>query len=253
MKVKILSKKREKLEFLLEEASPAFANALRRIMVSEVPTLAVEWIDVALNGSILFDEVVAHRLGMIPLVFDPKKFNFTADCKCGGKGCPVCQVVFALDKTGPCIVHSGDLKSSNREVKPADPRFPIVELLKGQQIQLEAIARLGTGGQHAKWQAANVGYQYYPELVEAGEPKAAKLCPKGALKLRGKKVALASPEKCNLCEACFKAGSKIAGNDTKFIFRVESVSGLEPKQILSKATEILSKKAEEFKSRAAKL
>jgi len=253
MKIKILSKKGEKLEFLLEDTSPAFANALRRVMISEVPVLAVDWIDVEKNSSILFDEIIAHRLGMIPLVFDPKKFNFMEDCKCGGKGCPLCQVVFALDKTGPCVVYSGDLKSSNREVRPTDPRFPIVELLKDQQIRLEAVAKLGTGRQHAKWQAANVGYQYYPELTESGEPKAVRMCPTGALKLRGKKVILANPLKCNLCEACFKAGTRIKGNDKKFIFRVESVSGLKPEQIVLQATEILLKKAEEFKSAAAKL
>ena len=253
MKAKIISKKGDKLVFVLDEASPAFANALRRVMISEVPTLAVDYIDIRENSSIIFDEMLAHRMGMIPLVFDPKKFNFTEDCKCGGKGCPLCMVVFAINKTGPCTVYSGDMKSSNREVKPTDPRFPIVQLLKGQQLVVEAVAKMGIGKQHARWQAANVGYQYYPELVKGGDAKAVKLCPTGALKLKGKSVSLADPVKCNLCQSCFQAGTEIKGNEKKFIFRVESVSGLKPGDIVSKAAEIISNKAEEFKSGAAKV
>lgn len=253
MKVRVISKKGEKMAFVLDGASPAFANALRRIMVSEVPTLAVEWLDMHDNNSILYDEMIAHRMGMIPLKFDPKKMNFTEDCKCGGSGCNLCQVVFALDKEGPCVVHSGDLKSSNREVKATSPDFPIVELLKGQRVKFEAVARLGIGLNHAKWQAANVGYQYYPEQKEAGDSKAVKLCPKDALRSAGNKAKLAYPEKCDLCEACFEAGMRIEGNPSKLLFQVESVSGLEPKDIVSKAIEILSNKAQEFKKLTAKI
>ena len=130
MKIKILEKKGDKLTFQLDNATPGFANALRRIMITEVPNLAVEWADIHDNNSILFDEVIASRLGLIPLKFDPTKFVSNEECKCGGKGCPLCQVVLALDKDGPGIAYSGDLKSSNKDVKPISPNFPIVELLQ---------------------------------------------------------------------------------------------------------------------------
>lgn len=254
MKIKVTRKKGDFLEFVLEGATPAFANALRRIMMSEVPTLAVEWVDVEDNSTALFDEVLSHRMGMIPLVFDPDKMNLPDECKCGGKGCPLCQAVFALEKTGPGIAYSGDMKSSNRAVKPTDPRFPIAELIKGNRVKLNAVARMGRGKDHARWQAANVGYQYYPEMAEASSTKGAvKLCPKGALKARGNKVVLADPMKCDLCESCFKAGMKITGNPEKFIFRVESVSGLSPERIVSKAAEILMGKGDELKGLASKI
>ncbi len=252
MKIKILRKKDPHLEFMIEGVTPAFVNALRRIMVSEVPTLAVEWADIEENNSVIFDEMLAHRLGMLPLVFDPKKLNFTENCKCDGKGCALCQAVLVLEKEGPCVVHSGDLKSSNREVKPTDPRFPLVELLKGQSVKLSAVARLGTGRQHAKWQAANASYQYYPELKESkatGAPR----CPRDCLKKVGSKVSFKDPTKCDLCGACAEAGVKIVGNPNKFIFRVESVSGLKPEYIVSKAVEILAGKASELKSGLGKL
>lgn len=259
MKIRVLKKKSDVLTFVLDGATPAFANALRRIMMSEVPSLAIEWVDFHENSSVMFDEIIAHRLGMIPLKFDPSKFNLPDDCKCGGKGCPLCQVVFAVQKTGPGIVHSGDMKSSNKSVKPTDSRFPIAELLKGHNIKLEAIARLGVGKKHAKWQAANASYQYFPEIVSGECKNASKVvseCPTGALKLKYKKVDFKDPLLCNLCKKCEEVCTgemKVKGNPTRFMFRVESVSGLEPAYIVQRAAEILQEKAEEFKKSAGKL
>jgi DNA-directed RNA polymerase subunit D len=261
MKVQILKKRGDTLVFVLDGATPAFANALRRIMISEVPTLAVEWVDFHANSSILFDEIVAHRLGMIPLVFDPRRFNTKESCRCGGKGCPLCEVFFALEKSGPSVARSGDLKSSNRAVKPTSPDFPIVELLKDQGIKFEARAQLGTGRQHAKWQAANASYQYYPEIeVRKGcrsqeLRKAVSECPKGVLALKGSRLILKDPAGCDLCLRCESASGCISmkPNPNRFIFRVESVSGLEPAQIVGQAGEILRSRGEEFKKKAAKL
>ena len=254
MKIKMLKKRGETVKFLLEDASPAFANAMRRIMVSEVPTLAVDWIDVEENSSVMFDEMIAHRMGMIPLVFKPDKMNLSEECRCKGKGCPLCQAVLVMEKSGPGTAWSGDLKSSNREVKPTSPKFPVVELLKNQSVKFEAVARLGTGSQHAKWQAASASYQYYPKLEEAGTDKrAVSKCPKGALGLKGKKVVIKDPIKCDLCQACEPYGIKVEGDPNKFIFRVESVSGLDPVYIVSKAAEILIAKGEEFKKAVSKL
>jgi len=255
MKLKIIQKKGDRLTFVLEDSTPAFANALRRIMTSEVPTMAMDWVEMRENNSALFDEVITHRLGMIPLEFDPKKFNLADDCECEGKGCTLCQVVFALEKTGPATVYSSDMKSSNKEVKPTSPDFPIVELLKGHRIKFEAVARLGMGIRHAKFQAANVSYQYYPELklspnaAHRDIEKGVKACPKGALSMRGSKPSL-DPELCTFSKSCESASGgaiKVEGVPTSFIFRVESVSGLDPEYIVQKAAEVLESKAEEFK------
>ncbi|MEM5798367.1 MAG: DNA-directed RNA polymerase subunit D [Candidatus Aenigmatarchaeota archaeon] len=253
MKIKMVKKDGKKLTFILEGSSPAFANALRRIMQSEIPVLAVKWIDVHENTSILFDEMIAHRIGLIPLIADPEKFNFSEECKCGGKGCSLCQVSFIIEKRGPCTVYSGDMISSNKTVKPLSPDFPIVELLEGQSIRLEAVARLGIGKEHARHQAAIVGYQYWPEIAKTGEgaDKAAKKCPKDILEVSGKKVLLKDPVKCDMCRAC-EPEINIKGDESKFIFRIESVSGLEPDYIVKKAAEILIGKAEEFKKLLSK-
>jgi DNA-directed RNA polymerase subunit D len=258
MKVNLSEKKGNKLTFVLQGATSAFANALRRIMVSEVPTFAIDSVDFHENDSVLFDEVIAHRLGLLPITFDPEKFNFRSSCKCGGKGCSLCQVVFVVEKKGPVMVYSGDMKSSNRDVKPTSPDFPIVELLEGQSIRFEATAILGRGKDHAKWQAANASYQYYPEIV-VNDPKEArkcmKNCPKGVLEMKGEKLVLADPEKCDLCKQCIEGceGIEVKGDPARFIFKVESISGLKPEFIVSKSAEILEEKAEDFRKELKKL
>ena len=259
MKIKTLHKKGDKLAFVIEGATPAFANALRRIMISEIPVLAIEWVDIHDNNSILFDEVIASRLGLIPLKFDPEKLNFTEDCKCGGKGCPLCRVVFALEKDGPGIAYSGDMKSSNKDVSPTNPNFPIVELLKNHNIMLEAVAQLGRGKSHAKFQAANAAYKYYPEVIVhdlAKAKNAIKACPKNLFVVRDSKMVIKNPAECDLCKACAEASDgalEIKGNPTTFLFNVESISGLNPAYIVAKAAEILGSKAEEFRKELAKL
>ena len=160
MKVQITEKSDNELKFVLEESNPQFANALRRIIISEIPVLAVEDVDLTINDSVLYNEVLAHRLGMIPLVFNPKDFNFRDNCVCKGKGCSQCEVVFAINKKGSGMVYSKDMKSSNSDVKPLYDNIPIVELFDEQKIKLEAIARLGTGRNHARFKAANAAYQY---------------------------------------------------------------------------------------------
>ncbi len=246
MKIRSVKGKGEKLEFIVEETGVGFANALRRTLVSDVPTLAVETVDFQQNTSALFDEILAHRLGMIPLTFIPGKFNFPAECPCEGAGCPNCQVTLVVDRTGPCIVVSGDMKSSNKAVEATSPKFPIMELLKGQSLKFEAIAQLGTGQQHAKHQASIATYEYYPEIEEDIETeKKVNACAQHALNLVKKDITEVPKEKCDIC--------KQNADPTSFLFRVESVSGLEPAEIVTQAAKLLETRAEEFGKVAGKL
>lgn len=252
MKIKIIDKKGEKLRFLLQDSTPAFANAMRRVMMNEVPNLAMDSVEFQDNTSALFDEVIAHRLGMLPLVFKPGKFNFPDECKCKGKGCPSCQVFFALEKTGPGMVYSSDMKSANKSVKPTSPDFPIVKLIGKQKIKFESVAVLGRGKDHAKFQTANVSYNYLP-VLDAGKVKNVKRvvnsCPKGVLGIKNRKLVMLDPYECDECRVCEETDShvKIKNDETKFVFNVESISGLRPKQIAEEAIKVLQDKADDFK------
>lgn len=159
MKVKVLEKKDNKIKFTISDITTAMAGELRRIMISEVSTMAIETVDINRNESALWDEIVAHRLSLVPLTFDTKFFNKKEVCKCKGKGCTHCQVTMVIKKKGPVTVYSGDMKSTDKKVKSVYDKIPITKLEENQEFEMEAVAQLGTGREHAKWQAAVVGYK----------------------------------------------------------------------------------------------
>ena len=231
MKIKILNKTDREIQFLFEDSNPQFANALRRIMISEVPILAIKTVEFTANDSVLYNEMIAHRMGMIPLVFKPKDFKFKEE---GEKGTSSTEVVFVINKKSPGMVYSKDMKSSNPDVKPLYDDIPIVELFDDQKLKLEAYASLGLGKDHARHQGAIATYKYLSTITLNGKLENAeeciRRCPRHALKISGKTVSV--EPSCDLCKECIKVCSpsgslEIKEDPTKFIFNVESVSGLD--------------------------
>src|SRR3989338_1709163 len=251
MNIKILEKSDTKMRFILEKANPAFANALRRVAKNEVPTMAIEYVDFEENTSGMFDELVAHRLGLVPLTFDTAVYNLKSECKCGGKGCSRCEVTLVLEKQGPCVVKSGDMKSTDESVQPVDRDIPIIELLENQRIKFEAVAQLGLSTEHIKWQASNVGYQYVPTVkinAEKADPKMADICPTHVFEKKDDKLKVVAEDRCILCMRCVETseGVSVSADDTSFIFNIESVSGLTVKEILNKSLDILEERSQEL-------
>jgi DNA-directed RNA polymerase subunit D len=122
--------------------------------------MAIDDIVILENSSVLYDEILAHRLGMIPLRTDLERYVLPEKCDCGSPlGCQKCRVLLVLDAVAhdkPRTVLSGDLVSEDRDIKPVSANIPIVKLAAGQSVKLEAYARLGKGKEHAKWQPATV-------------------------------------------------------------------------------------------------
>ncbi|MDD3136631.1 MAG: DNA-directed RNA polymerase subunit D, partial [Methanoregula sp.] len=134
--------------FTLSGASPGFANAFRRAMIGEVPTLAIEDLRIYDNTSALFDEMLAHRIGLIPIKTDLTTYTTQDKCTCGGAGCPSCTVTFTLSVEGPKTVMSSDLIPQDPKTTPVYDNIPIVKLVKGQKLVIEARAILNTGREH---------------------------------------------------------------------------------------------------------
>lgn len=147
MKIKILEKDNLKIKFQLEGASLAFANALRRTCMTDVPTYAIDNVTFLENTSVLYDEILAHRLGLVPLVSE-----LPTDLLLAKKGT---SVKFTLAKEGG-VIYSSDLKTKDKAVKPAHDTIPLVKLTPEQKVVLEAEATLGTGKEHAKWQPTTI-------------------------------------------------------------------------------------------------
>ena len=156
MKIKILEKTDMTLKVELTNIPLSYANALRRFSISEVPCMAIDEVVILENSSVMYDELVSHRLGLIPLRTDLSRFVLPEDCDCNSSlGCSQCRVLLVLDvesKDGTMTIYSKDMVSEDDYVVPTHPEIPIVKLSNGQRLKLEAYAKLGKGIEHAKWQ-----------------------------------------------------------------------------------------------------
>jgi len=152
----VLERTDERVVIKFNNISRQYINAIRRMAISEVPTLAIDDVVILENSSVMHDEAVAHRLGLIPLRTGLDRFVMPQDCDCKSTlGCSKCRVLLVLDSEAmekTKIVTSGELLSEDELVKPVSKDIPIVVLAPAQKLKFEAYARLGVGKDHAKWQ-----------------------------------------------------------------------------------------------------
>lgn len=263
MEIRVLENNKDegKLSFILKDGDVSFANTLRRIILEEVPTMAIESVELRKNSSILYDEMIAHRLGLIPLTTDLKSYNLPDNCKCDGEGCARCQSKIILKPgKGVGMVYASELKSNDTAIKPVQAKMPIVKLLKGQEIELEATAMLGRGKDHSKWAPGLVYYKYKPSIdignVENPE-SVVEACPKDVFEIKDGKLSIIKDKlfDCTLCEACsdLDKNIKINYNDKEFIFYIESWGQLSCKQVFEEAVKIFDERFDDFSDSIKKL
>lgn len=263
MEIDILEKDDTHLRFLVQGADIPYMNALRRLSLSEVPCMAVDDVVILENSSVLHDEIIAHRLGFVPLKTDLDSYNLPEECPCKSEfGCNLCRVTLAIDveaKDGPRTVYSGDLTSENPTITPVSDKIPILKLAKNQRIKLEAYARLGKGKAHAKWQPVSMcTYKYYPKIRISktcdvcGE--CVDICSRKVLAKKGNKVEVQDLVSCTLCHDCAGACPKepsaieVTPEENKFIFNVESTEALPPQRIVEESLKILDKQLKELEA-----
>ena len=143
----VITKDSEKIALKLKGVPLQYANALRRVCLNGVPVFAIDTVDIIENTSVLPDEGLAHRLGLIPLKTDLSKYN---------ESDKILLVLDSGDSEETRAVLSGELSSEDESVKPVSEKIPIVQLAPGQKIKIECYARLGRGTEHAKWNASNI-------------------------------------------------------------------------------------------------
>ena len=188
MQVEVTELKENTICFTLTKTDLSVANALRRVLLSEVPTMAIDKVEFTSNSTVLHDDFLAHRLGLVPLDSryagwsnnpEVPPFLFNRDCTCY-VSCPRCSVAFELDvkhsapkgeeaqeaaqRTYP--VTSNDLKSEQpdmvsvvqeksegfvQEENEKGQPILLAKLVAGQELKLRAIAQMGIGKEHAKW------------------------------------------------------------------------------------------------------
>lgn len=189
--------RRDRVKFTLENVDLAFANSLRRVMMADLPTVAIDMVEIESNTGVLVDELLAHRLGMIPLVSTncDEAMRYTRDCNCLSS-CSNCAVQLELKVSCNAEGRTMDVTSSHLEVVPMDsftdfdfppasgeelsrrvenfgqpvgkhdPNVPpvlIAKLRKGQELKLRCIAKKGVAKEHAKWSPCSaVAFEYDP-------------------------------------------------------------------------------------------
>ncbi len=158
--LEVINKENQKISIKLKGVPLQYANALRRICLNGIPVFAIDTVDIIENSSVLPDEGLAHRLGLIPIKTDLSRFNEPAKCDCKSEtGCSNCKVMFVLDSGDSDVTRtilSSDLTSEDESVKATSDKIPIVQLAAGQRVKVECYARLGRGTEHAKWNSANI-------------------------------------------------------------------------------------------------
>jgi len=158
--LEVVNKNDQKISVKLKGVPIQYANALRRICLNGVPVFAIDTVDIIENSSVLPDEGLAHRLGLIPITTDLSRFNEPSKCDCDSEsGCSNCKVMLVLDSGESDVtrtIFSNELSSEDDSIKPTSDKISIVQLAPGQRVKVECYARLGRGTDHAKWNSANV-------------------------------------------------------------------------------------------------
>eukprot|EP00123_Amoebidium_parasiticum_P010399 comp20080_c3_seq1/m.24721 comp20080_c3_seq1/g.24721 ORF comp20080_c3_seq1/g.24721 comp20080_c3_seq1/m.24721 type:complete len:273 (-) comp20080_c3_seq1:30-848(-) len=178
--IEITELDRQQIKFVLSKTNLAMANAIRRVMIAEVPTMAIDLVEIEENSSVIIDEFIAHRLGLIPLTSERvEEMQYTRDCECD-EYCEQCSVEFTLEAKGLTAermeVTTAMLKSNQTDFMPAvgqgaqgedvdgDSEILIAKLGKGQELKLKAIAKKGIGKEHTKWNPISaLAFEYDPD------------------------------------------------------------------------------------------
>ena len=257
MKVKTMELKGNKGVLKIEDTGVYFVNSLRRVMLAELPKLAIDDVIIYDNTSALFDEMISHRLGLIPIPTDLQILAFRNECKCGGKGCPSCTVRYTLSKEGEGVVYSGDLQPEHPSYAITETTIPIVELTKDQRVILEVEAVLGRGRDHAKWQVV-LAPRYRMETVITVDKKRMndvkafiEELPKDLVELKGDKLEVKDISKMPVLETYIEKNKAdyitIKKDPTKLTFGFETDGSMSAKAALQESVTILTKKYEEFR------
>jgi len=228
LEVKIIDKNEFSARLIIEGIDSAFMNSLRRIIVAEVPAMAIDEVVVIENSSMLHDEVLTHRLGFIPLKTDLDSYNLPEECSCKSElGCNLCRASLTLTVEGQedtKTVYSGDLTSENPNVRPVSEKnkhFPRVKINE-------------------------------KDCDSCG--KCVNVCPKRILSIseNGKKLEPRNVIDCITCHDCVDVCPKsphaieVSWDKDVFVFDIESTGALPVERILKEAIKILDKRIESF-------
>ncbi len=270
-RVEVVELAGQRISLLLEGYDTAFANALRRLALSDVPSMAVDFAYFYDNNTSVYDEIIAHRLGLIVLKSDEalSKYKPPEECREAEPPNPDCFVEIFLEKevsedaaTG-YYIKAKDLALSDELVKPVYPETPITYLAPGQRIHLVAYARLGRGREHTKWSPATVAILQYTPVIEtsSGASEECKKCLEAypevvkAIEDGGGRVVYTrniNTSGLKYCEEGPCQGAiKLRYDQERLILTIESNGSLRPERIVLEAAKALYARANNLREALA--
>jgi len=263
----ILEESGLRLRLRVEGFPLPLVNAVRRASYTDVPVMAVDYVEVFDNNTVLYDEILAHRIALVPLTSEEalSKYGRPEECEKAELGDPRCYAVLSLEvETGPGqerIVYSGDLVSQDPDVRPVYTNMPLVIMAPQQRIRLQAYARLGYGKEHAKWMPVSVAAHKYLPIVEFNVEEMSEEClscietgypwlVERMRKLGRGRIEIVEDVNTSGLYWCVRKkcdrGVKLFYDDSRFLFTVESTGALPPGRILVEAAEAVARKAEKL-------
>jgi len=236
--MKLVEKNSNQITFE-SDIDESLANALRRYL-NNIPVLAVGDVEIIKNDSPLYDETIAHRIGLIPL--ENKGENKTPKIK--------------IDSKTEGFVYSSELKGS---VKPVYDKIPITYLNKNQEFEVEVVTEIGKGIEHSKFSPGLIYYRNVSEITldKEFQNKIHELCPENEIKDKGNKIVVLDNKKKDVegvCESIASRAGKKADVDIKddLIITLESFGQLSVEEIIKKAASEFKKDLNELSKKISK-
>ncbi|MFB6104981.1 MAG: DNA-directed RNA polymerase subunit D [Halobacteriaceae archaeon] len=241
--VEFIDRTDREARFLVRGITPALANGIRRAVLADVPTLSIDTLRVIENSSVMFDEQIGLRLGLVPLTTDLDSLD-EGD-----------SVTLSLDVEGEGTAYSGDLVASEPGVEPADKNVPIIDLKEDQRLEVEAEAVLGYGRDHAKHQGGvAVGYRHLQRVepvgdrAEYGDDEAEIV--RGVVEVDGELIPTEEFDH-DLRNKFPDSEVEVTDVDDAFVFHVESDGSLPVDDLVVRAVDTLHDRADELESQVA--
>ncbi len=246
--IKKLGEENRNFGFLVEDTTIEYMNALRRTIMSHTPCLAIDKVLVSANDGVIFDEMLSHRIGLIPLT-TPEEYKKKS------------KVKLVLEKKGPGDVYSKDIKSSDTAVHPLSEDILITKLRDNEELRLEMSARMGVGKEHSKWQPAIVSYSQIFALKNSKKPqllkKAQESCPEAVIQSTANKIKIADRKKCLACTACKELlednDTEIEHDENAFVLYIEPLGQIELSILIDKAVDSIEEKLDELEEELKKI
>ena len=279
MKVNVLKMEDYYAQVEFKDVNYSFVNSIRRSLVSMVPCLALHEIDFhmgSLGGyvdeesgeereyesiSAMFNEIVAHRIGMLPVPTDEKTIEAFGDSIDDDTKQP--DIMYSLHKQGPCTVYSGDLEpvSGDTSLVIPETNVPLVKLAEGQAILVYAKAKIGNAQKHTKWQCAVAPRFYQAPTINVSSGKGSKaifdIIDKKNFKKKGKSHVIDNPVEAHKAlrkleqlwnDKEAKEAMEVTTKKDHFIFEFETNGAMKAKLALEQALKALDGHCNEFAS-----